>query len=77
MADNRLDVLKKARGQVVETRFALIEKLAGDVGGNHEKLLHAQSVIDIIDAAIEDEETEDSAFGDLGRRVSNGRARGS
>ena len=65
MADNRLEVLKKARGQVVEARFALIEKLAGDVEGNHEKLLHAQSVIDIIDAAIEDEETEDSAFDDM------------
>jgi SMC interacting uncharacterized protein involved in chromosome segregation len=65
MADNRLEVLKKARGQVAEARFALIEKLAGDVEEKHEKLLHVQSVIDIIDAAIEDEETEDSAFDDM------------
>jgi hypothetical protein len=65
MADNRLDVLKKARGQVVETRFALSEKLAGAPEEGHEKLLHVQSVIDVIDAAIEDEETGDSAFDDL------------
>ena len=65
MADNRLEVFKKARGQAVEARFALIEKLAGDVEEKHEKLLHVQSVIDIIDAAIEDEETGDSAFDDL------------
>ena len=65
MADNRLEVLKKARGEAVEARFALIEKLAGDAEEKHEKLLHVQSVIDIIDAAIEDEETGDSAFDDL------------
>jgi hypothetical protein len=65
MADNRLELLKKARGQMVESRFALIEKLSGGSEEEHEKLLHVQSVIDVIDAAIEDEETEDSAFDDL------------
>jgi hypothetical protein len=70
MADNRLEVLKKARGQMAEARFALIEKLAGDAQQGdteegQEKLLHVQPVIDVIDAAVEDEETEDSAFDDL------------
>jgi hypothetical protein len=64
MADNRLEVLKKARTHMVETRFAMIEKLSGG-SEEHEKLLHVQSVIDVIDAAIEDEETEDSAFDDM------------
>jgi hypothetical protein len=64
MADNRLEVLKKARTHMVETRFAMIEKLTSGAE-EHEKLLHVQSVIDVIDAAIEDEETEDSAFDDM------------
>lgn len=70
MADDRLDVLKKAREQMAEARFAFAEKLAGPYERGEterwkEQLLETQAVIEALDAAIEDEETDSSVYDDL------------
>ena len=65
MADNRLEVFKKARGQAVEARFALIEKLAGDVEEKHEKpcTYNPSSILSM--RRLKMRKPGDSAFDDL------------
>jgi rubrerythrin len=70
MTDDRLDVLKKARAQMAEARFAFAEKLAGSYQRGEtenwkEQLLKTQAVIEALDVAIENEETDSSVYDDL------------